>query len=179
MLDRKAGFAHSEVMAPHDPVFVTVEVRALVVDPTTEAPVVILQTTEGSDLLPIWVGRFEAQSIAMAIEGVEAPRPLTHDLLKSVIQSTGFEVVNVKIHSLEDGIFKASAQLMDSGSPSKRLDIDARPSDAIALALRTQSPIQVSQTVLDLARIEKQSVDEALQTLLEQLGPDDLGQYEM
>lgn len=166
-------------MTPDDVVFVPVEIRALVVDPTTEAPVVILQPAKGTDLLPIWIGGFEAHSIAMAIEGVEPPRPLTHDLLKSVIDSTGFKVVVVRIHSLEDGVFKASARLVSSDRTMKNLDIDARPSDAIALALRAQAPIEVSQEVLDLARIQKQSVDEALRTLLEQLDPEDLGQYEM
>ena len=166
-------------MASPHPVFVSVEVRALVVDPITDAPVVILQVAEGTELLPIWIGGFEAHSIAMAVEGIKPPRPLTHDLLKSVIELTGFEVVGIRIHSMEDGVFKASAQLVSAGPPRKSLDIDARPSDAIALALRAQAPIEVSQTVLDLASVQKQSVDEALRTLLEQLEPEDLGQYEM
>lgn len=162
-----------------DDPFVVVEIRALVVDPTTEAPVVILQVCEGNDLLPIWIGGFEAQAIAMAVEGVKPTRPMTHDLLKSVIDSTGFKVSGVRIHCLEDGVFKASVHLASVGVEANRLAIDARPSDAIALALRAQAPIEVSQMVLDHARIQKPSIDEAIRTVLEQLDPDDLGQYEM
>lgn len=166
-------------MPSEDDVFVTVEIRALVVDPTTEAPVVILQAGESSDLLPIWIGGFEAQSIALAVEGVQPPRPLTHDLLQSIIKKTGFDVTNVRIHDLHDGVFKASVCLSGRGQSSKKLEIDARPSDAIALAVRAQAPIEVSQVVLDLARAQTQSVDEAIKHLLEQLTPEDLGQYEM
>jgi len=166
-------------MAFDDVVFVSVEIRALVVDPTTEAPVVILQAEDSSDLLPIWIGGFEAQSIAMAVEGIESPRPLTHDLLKSIIMETGFYVTNVRIYDLEDGVFKASVCLSSQGRSNENLDIDARPSDAIALAVRVKAPIEVSQAVLDLARVQQQSVDEALKTLLEELDPEDLGQYEM
>lgn len=166
-------------MASDDIVFVTVEIRALVVDPTTEAPVVILQAEDSSDLLPIWIGGFEAQSIAMAVEGIKPPRPLTHDLLKSIIRETGFYVTNVRIYDLDDGVFKASVRLSRQGRGREDLDIDARPSDAIALAVRVKAPIEVSQAVLDLARVQQQSVDEALKTLLEQLDPEDLGQYEM
>lgn len=166
-------------MATASQTFVTVEVRALLVDPTTEAPVVILQVTDSTELLPIWIGGFEAQSIAMAIEGLESPRPMTHDLLKTVVEGTGFAVAGVRIHSLEDGVFKASATLRSLDPVRENLDIDARPSDAIALALRAKAPIEVSQTVMDLAHVEKQSVDEALRTILEQLEPEDLGEYEM
>lgn len=166
-------------MALGDDPFVAVEIRALVIDPTTDAPVVILQVCEGSDLLPIWIGGFEAHAIAMAVEGVEPPRPMTHDLLKSVIDSTGFKVAGVRVHCLEDGVFKASVHLAGAGIKPRSLAIDARPSDAIALALRAHARIEVSQMVLDLARIQKPSIDEAIRTILEQLDPDDLGQYEM
>ena len=166
-------------MALTQQTFVTVEVRALVVDPTTEAPVVILQVANSTELLPIWIGGFEAQSIAMAIEGLDPPRPMTHDLLKTVVEGTGYAVAGIRIHSLEDGVFRASATLRSLDPARENLDIDARPSDAIALALRANAPIEVSQAVMDLAQIEKQSVDDALRTILEQLDPEDLGQYEM
>ena len=159
--------------------FVAVEIKALVIDPTTDAPVVILQACEGDDLLPIWIGAFEAHAIAIAIEGVQPPRPMTHDFLKSVIDKTGFKVVGVRIHCLEDGVFKAEVHLISRETDPTSLAIDARPSDAIALALRAHVPIEVSQMVMELARIQKPSIDEAIRNILEQLKPEDLGQYEM
>lgn len=166
-------------MVPAQKDFVNVEVRTLVIDPTTEAPVVILQVVDGSDLLPIWIGGFEAQSIAMAVEGFDPPRPMTHDLLKSVIETTGFQMVAVRIHSLKDRIFMASIRLESTDPVGDFLEIDARPSDAIALALRTQSPIEVCKQVMSRAQVEQQTVDEALRSLLDNLDPEDLGQYEM
>ncbi|RLE28148.1 MAG: bifunctional nuclease family protein [Acidobacteria bacterium] len=166
-------------MVVRDDAYVAVEIKALVIDPTTDAPVVILQACDGRDLLPIWIGAFEAHAIAMAIEGVDPPRPLTHDLLKSVIESTGFEVARVRVHCIEDGVYKAVIQLTSNEAESTILGIDARPSDAIALALRVHVPIEVSQMVLEVARIQKPTIDEAIRTILEQLDPDDLGQYEM
>ena len=166
-------------MASEDDVFVTVEIRALVVDPTTEAPVVVLQASGSSDLLPIWIGGFEAQSIALAVEGIQPPRPLTHDLLQSVINETGFDVTKVRIHDLDDGVFKAFVCLSGRGRNAECLEIDARPSDAIVLAVHAGAPIEVSQAVLDIARVQTQSVDEAIKHLLENFNPEDLGQYEM
>jgi len=166
-------------MAFDEDPFVAVEIRALVIDPTTDAPVVILQVCEGTDLLPIWIGGFEAHAIAMAVEGVHPARPMTHDLLKSVIDSTGFKVAGVRVHCLEDGVFKASVHLTSMDVEPTSVEVDARPSDAIALALRARVPIEVSQMVLDHARIQKPTIDEAIRNILEQLDPDDLGQYEM
>lgn len=178
-LDRRKGIDHSCLMGSEDGVFVRVEIRALVVDPTTEAPVVILQAEESQELLPIWIGGFEAQAIALAVGKIQPPRPLTHDLLKSVIDQTGFEVISVRIRDLVDGVFKASLNLSAQGGASQTLEIDARPSDAIALAVRTGVAVEVSQAVLNLASVRTQSVDEAIKHLLEQLKPEDLGEYEM
>jgi bifunctional DNase/RNase len=166
-------------MAAVDTIFVAVEIKALLVEPNTQAPVVILQVADGTDILPIWIGGYEAQAIAMAVEGITPPRPMTHDLLKSIIDRTGFEGARIRIHALDDGVFKAVARLEGSGDPRQVLDIDARPSDAIALALRAHASIEVSQEVLDQARIQDETIDDAFRTLLEQLDPDAFGQYEM
>lgn len=167
-------------MSGSDPSFVGVKVKALILDPTTETPVMILEVQDSHNLLPVWIGPSEAQAIAAALEGIEAPRPMTHDLLAITIQTLGHRVTLVRIDTLEDGVFKAKIHL-ESVDRQRRstVVIDARPSDAIALATRTQAEIEVANTVLERAQVQNQSVDEAIKTLLENLDPADLGQYEM
>jgi bifunctional DNase/RNase len=124
---------------------VEVEVQQVGIDPTSHSPVVILREKEGGAQLPIWIGPSEAGAIAMHMEGVESPRPLTHDLTKSMLESTGIRVERVLIHKLVHGTYYARIYLMARG---KAVEVDSRPSDAIALALRFESPIFVATRLL-------------------------------
>jgi bifunctional DNase/RNase len=156
---------------------VKMSVRALVIDPASNMPVVILQQPEQNAYLPIWIGVCEANSIAIHLEGMATPRPMTHDLLGSVIRTLGHTLEYVLIHSLDDSVFKASIHL--TGADGVRREIDARPSDAIAIALRASADVYVDPSVLDRALVTEGSQEEALKTVLERLRPEDLGEYEM
>jgi len=152
-------------------------VRALVVDPTTKTPVVILAEPEEHAYLPIWIGVCEANAIAVELEGVKSPRPLTHDLMGALIQDLGFTLDHVLIHSLDDAVFRASIHL--SNAHGEHREVDARPSDAIAIALRADADVLVSPSVLERAVVNEASEEEAVKTILEQIQPEDMGEYEM
>src|ERR671921_2362967 len=124
-------------------------IKGLMVDPITNMPIVILRDQDGQRVLPIWVGVFEANAIALQIENVATPRPMTHDLLRNVISDLDGQVDRVVVSDLKDNTFYAVIHLTVRG---ERVAVDARPSDAIALALRTRSPILVEETVIDNAR---------------------------
>jgi bifunctional DNase/RNase len=156
---------------------VEMRIRALVVDPVSKMPVVILQQAEEGVFLPIWIGVCEANAIALELEGVKTPRPMTHDLLTSVILEAGFLVESICIHSLKDSVFLAAIQVRDREGQAH--EIDARPSDAIALALRAKVPVLVSQDVLAEAQVAEGSNEDTLRLILERLRPEDLGEYEM
>jgi hypothetical protein len=131
-------------------------------------------------VLPIWVGIFEANAIALQIENIETPRPMTHDLLRNVIRDLKAEVQKIVVCDLQENTFYALIYLTLNGGT---MAIDARPSDAIALALRTRAPIFVEDTVIDNAKTvdfttEKTDADR-LHKWLESLDPDDLGKYKM
>jgi bifunctional DNase/RNase len=150
------------------------------VDPITNMPIVILRDKDGQKVLPIWVGIFEANAIALQIENISTPRPMTHDLLRNVIEDLKASVQKVVVCDLQENTFYALIYLSLNGDT---LAIDARPSDAIALALRTRAPIFVEDTVIDNAKTvdfgtEKTDTDR-LQKWLESLDPDDLGKYKM
>ncbi len=151
----------------------------MIADPTSHSPVVLLQPTDARVLLPIWVGHFEGQAIAMAAEEVEAPRPLTHDLLFSIITAAELTVEEVRIHTLDENVFLASISLSPMHETGSSVLIDARPSDGIALALKAGATILVSDDVLAAAQVEERSTEEALRLVLEKLRPEDLGEYEM
>jgi bifunctional DNase/RNase len=155
-------------------------IRGLMVDPITNMPIVVLRENEGSRVLPIWVGVFEANAIALQIENVETPRPMTHDLLKSVISDLSGEVERVVVCELKENTFYAT---IDIRAPKGVVTIDARPSDAIALALRTGTRIFVEESVIKSARSvddDSESVDVGrLQKWLEGLSDDELGKYKM
>jgi uncharacterized protein len=156
---------------------VQMHVRALVVDPVSKMPVVILQLPEQSIFLPIWIGVCEANAIALELEGVKTPRPMTHDLVGSVIATAGWSVDRICIHTLRDSVFLAAIELRDRfGEP---IEIDSRPSDAIAIALRAKAPVFVTQQVLSEAKVEESTSEEAMRAILERLRPEDLGEYEM
>ena len=125
------------------------KIRGLLVDPSTNAPIVLLKDVESDTMLPIWVGPFEANSIASEIEKVAPQRPMTHDLLRNVIQQFGGEVRRVVVTELKDSTFYAVIEIVLDG---KDVIIDSRPSDAIALALRVDCPIFVREEVIESSR---------------------------
>jgi uncharacterized protein len=155
-------------------------IKGLMVDPITNTPIVILKDKEGDRVLPIWVGIFEANAIALQIENIATPRPMTHDLLRNIIGDLDGRVDRVVVSDLKDNTFFAIIHLTVRG---ERVAIDARPSDAIALALRTRSPILVEETVIDNAKTIDFATDRAdtdrLHKWLESLDPEELGKYKM
>jgi len=157
-------------------------IKGLMVDPVTNTPIVILRDKDGQRVLPIWVGIFEANAIALQIENIATPRPMTHDLLRNVIRDLNAEVQKIVVCDLQENTFYALIYLA-LGRNGDTVAIDARPSDAIALALRTRAPIFVEDTVIDHAKTvdfttEKNDADR-LHKWLESLDPDDLGKYKM
>jgi bifunctional DNase/RNase len=155
-------------------------IKGLMVDPITNMPIVVLKDKGGERVLPIWVGVFEANAIALQIENVAPPRPMTHDLLRNVIVDLDGAVDRVVVSDLQESTFFAVIHLTVKG---ERLVVDARPSDAIALALRMRAPILVEETVIDNAKtvdFASESVDsDRLQQWLESLDPDEMGKYKM
>jgi uncharacterized protein len=155
-------------------------IKGLMVDPTTNMPIVILRDKDGERVLPIWVGIFEANAIAMQIENVETPRPMTHDLLRNVIADLKATVQRIVVSSLQENTFYALIYLVTGG---ETVALDARPSDALALALRTRAPIFVEESVIDHAKTVDFSADrhdaDRLHQWLESLDPEDLGKYKM
>jgi bifunctional DNase/RNase len=154
------------------------KIRGLLMDPSTNSPIVLLKDVNGEAMLPIWVGPFEANAIASEIEKVATPRPMTHDLLRSVIQQFGGEVKRVIVTELKESTFYAVIEIEHEG---QRLVIDSRPSDAIALALRVDCPIFVRDEVIENSRsTELQTVEGEMEEDVE--WPDeieDLGDYKM
>jgi uncharacterized protein len=155
-------------------------IKGLMVDPITNMPIVILRDKDGQKVLPIWVGIFEANAIALQIENVATPRPMTHDLLRNVITDLHATVQKVVVCDLQENTFYALIYLSLNGDT---VAIDARPSDALALALRTRAPIFVEEAVIDNAKTVDFSADkndaERLHKWLDSLDPDDLGKYKM
>jgi bifunctional DNase/RNase len=156
---------------------VKMTIRALVVDPVTKSPVVILARPEENAYLPIWIGVCEANAIAISLEGVEVPRPLTHDLIGAVIRDLGFSLDHVLIHSLDETVFFASVHLVNP--EGQRRVLDARPSDAIAIALRANADVLVDPGVLASAVVTEATEEEAVKAILETMRPEDMGEYEM
>jgi bifunctional DNase/RNase len=146
----------------------------------SNSPIVVLKDEEEKFFLPIWVGIFEANAIALQLENVTTPRPMTHDLLKNMIGELEGRVMRIVINDLRDSTFFAQIRVLTGG---RTLEVDARPSDAIALALRTEAPIFVAQTVLDQAQtISPENVEddeERSKKWLESLDTEDLGKYKM
>jgi hypothetical protein len=155
-------------------------IKGLMVDPIANTPIVILRDKDGQRVLPIWIGMFEANAIALQIENVAPPRPMTHDLLRNVIQDLDASVEKVVVYDLQENTYYALIYLSLRGDT---VTVDARPSDAIALALRTRAPIFVEDAVIDNAKTVDLSSEKAdsdrLHKWLESLDPDDLGKYKM
>lgn len=154
------------------------EVVGVRVEMPSNQPIVLLKEVDGSRFLPIWVGAHEATAIAFAQQGVEPPRPLTHDLMREVIEALDATVIAVHLTEIKDGVFYANLLIRDGASVTQTLS--ARPSDAIALALRTKSNILADSQLLDLAGIEipveaggeNQEV-ERFRAFLDEINPDD------
>jgi hypothetical protein len=162
---------------------IEMNIKGLMVDPITNMPIIVLREVEGQRVLPIWVGVFEANAIALQIENVQTPRPMTHDLLKSVIDHLDGHLERIVVCELKENTFYATLQFH---SPKGRLSVDSRPSDAIVLALRTGARIFVEEAVIQGARTvetsqtSRDSMDVGrLQKWLENLSDDDLGKYKM
>jgi bifunctional DNase/RNase len=155
-------------------------------DQVTNSPIIILKEVEGDQTLPIWIGLLEATAIASEIEGVKFSRPMTHDLLKNIMDQVDIKINKIEICDLKDNTYYALIHLTNRG---KNITIDSRPSDAIAIALRTQAPIFVSEEVLrksrqiDAARgaeaDDKSDQGKKWQDILEKLNPEDFGKYKM
>jgi hypothetical protein len=159
---------------------VPMTIKGLMLDPVSNSPIVVLKDDEEKFFLPIWVGIFEANAIALQLENVATPRPMTHDLLKNVIGELQGRVMRIVINDLRDSTFFAQIRVLTGG---KTLEVDARPSDAIALALRTEAPIFVAQAVLEQAQtISPENLEEdeeRSKKWLESLDTEDLGKYKM
>ena len=156
------------------------EVKALIVDPIANMPVVILRDADGTNFLPIWVGVFEANAIALQMEKISTPRPMTHDLLRDLLAKIEADVVSVVINNLRENTFYAEIHLRMAG---KDLTLDSRPSDAIALALRASAPVFVEESVLEKSRarddLGEAQNSERLRKWLEEVDPASLGKYQM
>jgi uncharacterized protein len=157
-----------------------VEIKGLMLDPASNIPIVILRDIQSQLFLPIWIGVFEANAIALRIEGVEAPRPMTHDLLRLVLEQLGATVEKIVISDLRESTFFALIHLRRG---EESISVDARPSDAIALALRTEAPIFVLRSVLEKAQAAdltaEASDEDKLKKWLEEISPDELGKWTM
>ena len=155
-------------------------IKGLMVDPITNTPIVILKDKVGDRVLPIWVGVFEANAIALQIENVSTPRPMTHDLLRNIITDLDGRVDRIVVSDLKDNTFFALIHLTVKG---EGIAVDARPSDAIALALRTRAPILVEETVIDTAKTvdfgSERLDNDKVQKWLESLDATELPKYKM
>lgn len=160
--------------------YLEMKVKGLTLDPLTNMPIVILRDLEDKRALPIWVGLFEANAIALELEKISTPRPMTHDLMKDIIDGLNATVNKVVVNDLKNNTFYAIIQLTANGS---KIVIDSRPSDAIALALRVGAPIFVSREVIEKAKsidMTQESEDsEKLKEWLENLKPEDFSKYQM
>ena len=159
---------------------VEMKIRGLMVDPVTNTPIVLLKDIGSDTVLPIWVGVYEANAIALEIEKVTTPRPMTHDLIKNVLTGLDALVHKVVVTELKDDTFFAVIWLEKAG---RVVSIDSRPSDALALALRMDCPIFVEEQVLKTSKqasnLSERATADELRTLLEGLSDDDLGKYKM
>lgn len=159
---------------------VEMKIRGLMMDPVTNMPIVLLKETDTETVLPIWVGIYEANAIALEIEKVATPRPMTHDLLRNLLIGLDATVIKVVVTELKDDTFYAVIWLDRGGEV---ISIDSRPSDAIALALRMDCPIYVEDEVLKSSKQATSSnervTSDDLRKWLENLGDEDLGHYKM
>ena len=158
---------------------IAMSIKGLMLDPVSNSPIVVLKDDAEKFFLPIWVGIFEANAIALQLENVSTPRPMTHDLLRNMIAELDARVTRVVINDLRDSTFFAQIRVITG---ERTLELDARPSDAIALALRADAPIYVAQSVLEQAQTispDSDDQDEKMKKWFEQLDTEDMGKYKM
>ena len=168
----------------HEPAVVDAEIemqiRGLMIDPVTNMPIVILKDVGSDTVLPIWVGIFEANAIALELEKTATPRPMTHDLMRNLARGLNATVRKVVVSELKEDTFYAVIWMEQAG---EIVVLDSRPSDAIALALRWDCPIYASRSVLDNARQVSEgaqtSTSDEMRKWLENLGDDEMGRYKM
>jgi bifunctional DNase/RNase len=160
--------------------FREMKVSGLTVDPLTNTPIVLLKDAEEKAVVPIWIGFFEASAIAAQLEKVQLSRPMTHDLIKNLLDILGVTVIKIEVNDLRENTFYALIHVEMDGTP---FAIDARPSDSIALALRTQAPIYVNEEVIEKSRKidlrQQKEGEEVLDEFLEGLSSKDFGKYKM
>ena len=160
--------------------FIEMTVKGLTLDPLTNMPIVILKDMDDKRVLPIWIGLFEANAIALELEKITTPRPMTHDLIRDVISGLTATVTTIVVNDLKNNTFYAVIHLTLNGN---HVVVDSRPSDAIALALRSSAPIYVASEVINKARsidMSKETEDtDQLKEWLENLKPEDFGKYQM
>jgi bifunctional DNase/RNase len=165
--------------------FIEMKVSGLALDPVTKTPIVILRDSEDKSVLPIWIGLLEASAIALELEKVQLPRPMTHDLIRNTFEKLQVTVSRIEVVDLKDNTFYAALHISATG---KQFAIDARPSDAIAIALRTSAPIYVNEEVLKKSRevnmdkmkgVEESGDPDKWKELLESMNPEDFGKYKM
>ena len=159
---------------------VEMKIRGLMMDPVTNMPIVILKDINGNAVLPIWVGVYEANAIALEIEKVATPRPMTHDLIKNLLLGLNTSVRKVVVNDLREDTFYALIWLEQNGQV---ISVDSRPSDALALALRLDCPIYVEEEVLKSSKVagttSEKATSEDLRKWLENLNDEDMGRYKM
>ncbi len=160
---------------------VEMKIRGLMMDPVTNMPIVILKDVGSASVLPIWVGIYEANAIALEIEKVSTPRPMTHDLIKTLLLGLDAGIQKVVVNELKDDTFFAVIWIQRNG---ELISVDSRPSDALALALRLDCPIYVNDSVLKSSKLantvaDRMSTNQEMRRWLESLGDEDLGRYKM
>ena len=159
-------------------------ISGLTMDPVTNSPIVILKAVDGDETLPIWIGLLEATAIASEMEGIKFSRPMTHDLLKNMMDMVDVKVARIEVSDLKDNTYYAVIHLKQG---EKEMTLDARPSDALAISLRVKAPVFVAEEVIkQSSRIDlksepqdKSEKGKKWQEILESLNPDDFGKYKM
>jgi bifunctional DNase/RNase len=159
-------------------------ISGLAVDPVTKNPIVILKEIDGERTLPIWIGFLEATAIASELEGIQFSRPMTHDLLKNIMETVSVKIDKIEVCDLRNNTYYALIHIAYDG---KAITIDARPSDALALSLRVDAPIFVEEKVIDKSKQidlqaepdDKTEEGKKWQDILENLNPEDFGKYKM
>jgi hypothetical protein len=161
-----------------------VNIASIAIDPTSNTPIIILKLAKGDKAIPIWIGLLEATSIASALKDIKFDRPMTHDLFKNLIENMNMAVSKVEVCDLRNNTFYAKIYFT---SPEKKFSMDARPSDAIAIALRFQAPIYVDDKIIEKSQVidadyemtDKTEEGKKWAEYLENLSPEDFGKYEV
>ena len=159
---------------------IEMKIRGLMMDPVMQTPIVILKDVTGNTILPIWVGMYEANAIALEIEKISTPRPMTHDLIKTLLMGLETGIQKIVVNELKEDTFYALIWLEKNG---QLISVDSRPSDALALALRLDCPIFVDEQVIKNSKssvhVNEKGTNEELRRWLESLNDEDLGRYKM